>query len=78
MLSHEIPQGISDIDEVKNRSVRTISREVGGDGLLTPQRLHAELLERLEDEDIVHAPRRRGEHVNKVAVPEGAAGSPPF
>lgn len=30
--------------EVKNRPVRTISREVGSESLLTPQRLHAELL----------------------------------
>ncbi len=30
--------------EVTNRSVRKISREVGDEGLLTPQRLHAELL----------------------------------
>ncbi len=30
--------------EVTNRSVRKISREVGDTGLLTPQRLHAELL----------------------------------
>ena len=45
--------------EVTNRSVRKISREVGDEGLLTPQRLHAELLVTNEDEDIVHALRRR-------------------
>ena len=39
------PQGVAISEEVKNRPVRTISREVGGHGdLLTPQRLHAELL----------------------------------
>ena len=37
-------QVADDLMEVKNRSVRKISREVGDAGLLTPQRLHAELL----------------------------------
>jgi hypothetical protein len=31
-----------------------------------------------QDEDIVQASWRHGEYLNKVAVPEGAAGSPPF
>jgi hypothetical protein len=37
-------QVAGDLMEVTNRSVRKISREVGDEGLLTPQRLHAELL----------------------------------
>ena len=37
-------QVVGDQVEVKNRSVRKISREVGDGSLLTPQRLHAELL----------------------------------
>ena len=31
-----------------------------------------------QDGEIVQASWRHGEHLNKVAVPEGAAGSPPF
>jgi hypothetical protein len=65
------------MSEVKNRPMRTISREVGGISLLTPQRLHAELLEtRMKIESTPHGDV--GTNVNKVAVPEGAAGSPPF
>jgi hypothetical protein len=45
--------------------------------LLTPQRLHAELL--VMRMKIESTPRGDvGTNVNKVAVPEGAAGSPPF
>ena len=32
----------------------------------------------LKDEDIVHALWRHRDNMNKVAVSEGAAGSPPF
>ena len=32
----------------------------------------------VEDEDIVHAPRKREINMNKVSVLEGADGSPPF
>ena len=40
----DTPQGVDALLEVTNRPVRTISREVGDRSLLTPQRLHAELL----------------------------------
>jgi hypothetical protein len=63
-------------ETVKNQPVRTISREVG-EALLTPQRPHAELLEaRMKIWSTPHGDV--GTNVNKVAVPEGAAGSPPF
>ena len=45
---------------------------------MTPQRLHAELLAivRMKIESTPYGDV--GANVNKVAVPEGAAGSPPF
>ena len=55
---------------------------------MTLQRLHAELLDetlegivsvesnRMKIQSTLHGDMER--HVNKVAVPEGAAGSPPF
>jgi hypothetical protein len=75
------------------RPVRTISREVAfsdpSSEVLTLQRLHAELLdETLEGKKRVSSRNRMkiqsvphgdmGSDTNKVAVPEGAAGSPPF
>jgi hypothetical protein len=47
----------------------------GSCGVLAPQKASADAC---QDEDIVHASWRHGDTVNKVAVPEGAAGSPPF
>ena len=32
----------------------------------------------LKDEDIVHAPSNRWNNMNKVSLPEGGDGSPPF
>ena len=61
VLSITTTQVVGDQMEVTNRSVRKISREVGDEGLLTPQRLHAELLMTNEDEDIVHASWRHGD-----------------
>ena len=68
----------------ENPTVRTISREVGTPSkgeTLTPQRPHAEPLPsvkrcRVKIWSTPHGDM--GTHVNKVAVPEGAAGSPPF
>jgi hypothetical protein len=70
------PDPIGSDEMVKNQPVRPISREVG-ETLLTPQRPHAELLEtRMKIWSTPHGDV--GTTVNKVAVPEGAAGSPPF
>jgi len=44
VLQESTTQVIGDPTDVTNRSVRRISREVGDEDLLTPQRLHAELL----------------------------------
>ena len=44
VLLESATQVAGELMEVTNRSVRRISREVGDEGLLTPQRLHAELL----------------------------------
>ena len=70
---------------VPNRNRERCDKPIGADNqqgsqrmlLLTPQRLHAELLEtRMKIESTPHGDV--GTNVNKVAVPEGAAGSPPF
>src|SRR5262249_25977526 len=51
---------------------RTISQ---ARGVMAPKQAPADSH---QDGEIVHASWRHGDAVNKVAVPEGAAGSPPF